>query len=493
MPLLRHRQRLLALGLVSALAVALLGAGQPALGQAHRPHGAAGIGDSYFPLDGNGGFDVLRYDVHDRYEFASGRISGWTDVRLRGTASLSGFDLDFLLPVKQVLVDGKKASFNQKRYHELAIRHRLDKGETVVVRVKYAGKPGDYSYAGESNWLADEHEVVAMNQPHMAPWWFPANDHPLDKALVDVHITVPKALDVISNGVDRGRAVHGALATTHWSADEPMVPYLAFFAAGDFKIAQGVDNGRPWLVAVSESNKLNQAAQDTSMHLMKMTPELVDWEESVLGLDYPFSVTGGLTTSLNVGFALENQTRPTYPYMGGGEGAVLTVVHELAHQWFGDSVAVHHWKDIWLNEGFATFMENYYTETHDSNPKASANYELRNYYDGTPGSNDFWNHEVADPCPDHVECVGPIFDTFVYQRGGMALQALRNVVGDEDFFAILREWATDHAGGNGATEQFEALAEEVSGQDLDGFFQAWLHSASKPADTAANGLGALAP
>ncbi|MEP9364484.1 M1 family metallopeptidase [Nocardioides sp. CN2-186] len=484
------RQRVLALGLTSLLAVALLGPGQSALGQAHRPHGAAGIGDSYFPLDGNGGIDVLRYDVHDRYDLASGRLSGWTDVRLRGTASLSGFDLDFLLPVSRVTVDGKKASFNQKRYHELSIQHRLDQGETVVVRVKYAGTPGDYRYAGESNWLADQNEVVAMNQPHMAPWWFPANDHPLDKAMVDVHITVPKGLDVISNGVERGRTVHGATATTHWSADEPMVPYLAFFAAGRFKIAKGVDHGRPWLVAVSESKKLNRSAQDTSMRLMKMTPELVDWEESALGLDYPFSVTGGLTTSLNVGFALENQTRPTYPYMGGGEEAVLTVVHELAHQWFGDSVAVHHWKDIWLNEGFATFMENYYTETHDG---PSANAELRDYYDRTPAGNDFWKHEVADPCADGVECVNSIFATFVYQRGELALQALRNVVGDAAFFDILRTWATDHAGGNGATEQFEALAEEISGQDLDAFFSAWLHSTAKPADTEANGLGALSP
>ncbi len=358
------------------------------------------------------------------------------------------------------------------------------------MRVKYAGKPGDYTYAGESNWLADEHEVVAMNQPHMAPWWFPANDHPLDKALVDVHITVPKGDDVISNGVDRGRTVHGALATTHWSADEPMVPYLAFFAAGHYDIASGVDGGRPWVVAVSK--ELNDSARATSMALMKKTPELLDWEEQALGLDYPFSVTGGLTTSLNVGFALENQTRPTYPYMGGGEGAVLTVVHELAHQWFGDSVAVHHWKDIWLNEGFATFMENYYTETHGI---TSANEQLRDDYKRTPsGATTSGAHEVADPCvATYVECVGPIFDTFVYQRGGMALQALRNVVGDEDFFEILRNWATDHAGGNGTTEQFEALAEDVSGQDLDGFFQAWLHSTDKPADTTANGLGALAP
>ena len=191
-----------------------------------------------------------------------------------------------------------------------------------------------------------------MNQPHMAPWWFPANDHPLDKARIRVSITVPKQYDVISNG--RRVQPHDARAPSRprtWRADEPMAPYLAFFAAGHFRIAQGVRDGRPWLVAVSKA--LPTAAQPGAMRLMRQTPGITRWLERQLG-DYPFSTVGGLVTSLEPGFALENQTRPTYSPASLDR---TTVVHELAHQWFGDSVAVHHWSDIWLNEGAATFME----------------------------------------------------------------------------------------------------------------------------------------
>jgi aminopeptidase N len=200
---------------------------------------------------------------------------------------------------------------------------------------------------------------------------------------------------------------------------------------------------------------------------------LLHWLETQLGR-YPFSTTGGVTTSLDPGFALENQTRPTYPTLLGNGASV--VVHELAHQWLGDSVAVEGWRDIWLNEGAATFMEARYAETHGGE---SANRWLRSWYDSLGAGDDFWRHDVADPCADHTGCANSIFAWWVYQRGGMALQALRNVIGDAGFWELL----------NGSTEEFEALAEEVSGQDLDTFFQAWLHAKQKPADTVANGLG----
>lgn len=478
------RRRLLATVLAPVLSLGLAGAllGAAPAEATPAPPGARGIGDPYFPLDGNGGIDVVAYHVHDRYRFGSGRLSGWTAIRLLGTEAVSRFNLDFLLPVKRVEVDGRSVRFSQT-HHELTIRKSLAVGEKARVVVRYSGLPGDLSYAGESNWLADGDEVVAMNQPHMAPWWFPANDHPLDKARMDIHITVPKGLEVIANGTREGREVHGGLATTHWSADEPMVPYLAFFAAGDFTVEEDTTGDVPSYIAVS--NQLSPAARVTATHLMERTPELLAWLESVLG-DYPFSSTGGVTTALPVSFALENQTRPTYPYMGSGQ-AVSTVVHELAHQWFGDSVAVHHWKDIWLNEGFATFFEIYYDESQGNETGVDW---LREEYDARPGTQDFWHHDVSDPCPEHHNCVNPIFAGWVYERGAMALQALRNLIDDDTvFFDLLRGWAADRAGGNGSTAEFEAYAEQVTGLDLDAFFDAWLHTASKPADTAANGLG----
>jgi aminopeptidase N len=480
-------RRLAALTATAALVAVPLVSSEAAVGRDDDPHGSTGIGDPYFPLDGNGGIDVQRYEIHDRYDFASQKLSGWTKVSLTTTADLSGFNLDFLLPVQSVTMGGHDLDFNQDQTHELVVNHPFTDGEAVDLVVRYAGKPSAYGYDGESNWLASDQEVVAMNQPHMAPWWFPSNDHPLDKASMSISITVPKANKVVANGTLDERTVHGKMATTTWTAG-PMVPYLAFFGAGRYTIAKSTEYGIPSYVAVSKT--LPTANQQAAMRLMKKTPKLLHWLEGALDVDYPFATTGGLTTSLRVGFALENQTRPTYPDMGDGPGAVSTVVHELAHQWFGDSVALAGWSDIWLNEGAATFMEDYYAETHGGE---SADHRLREVYSDTDADDRFWNLEVADPCPSHTGCVNWIFDERVYQRGALALQALRNVMSDGNddsaFWKLLKAWVTTHEGGNGSTAQFQALAEEKSGKDLDGFFDAWLHSTSKPANTVANGLG----
>jgi len=435
--------------------------------------GSDGIGDPYFPLDGNGGIDVLRYRIHDTYRFGDRHLRGRTRITLLATQDLKTFNLDFLLPVRRVTVDGRNAGYDQASRHELVIRPKqhLRTGERVDVVVRYAGFPERHGYRRERNWLASDHEVVTMNEPHMAPWWFPANDHPLDKALVDIHITVPRGKQVVANGRLMSRKVLGDAATHHWRADEPMVPYLAFFAAGRFEISRGTHEGRPWLVAVSR--RLAPAIRQDQMRLMKRTPQIVAWLETRLG-DYPFGQTGGLVTSLQPGFALENQTRPTYQ-----PTSLSTVVHELAHQWFGDSVAVHGWRDIWLNEGFATFMEKAYAEAHGGR---DAQQWLESTWEAFGASDPFWKLAIGDPGRDNI------FAWPVYVRGAMTLQALRHRIGETGFWTILRTWAADREGGNGTTEEFHALAELVSGEDLDAFFQAWLFDGSRPAHTAGNGL-----
>ncbi|WP_121252339.1 M1 family metallopeptidase [Nocardioides ferulae] len=467
------RRRLTAGLAASALLVGLAPAAV-AMAREDAPHGAAGIGDSYYPHDGNGGIDVSHYDVHDRYDFARGRLSGWTDVTLTATQTLSGFNLDLLLPVQKVSVDGAEVPFEKAGGgHELVIDAAVTAGQEYVVRVRYAGRPGELRYNGEANWLADRREVVTMNQPHMAPWWFPANDHPRDKAALDIHVTVPKGKQVVANGERVGRTVRDGLATTHWRATEPMAPYLAFFAAGSFVVDRGTDAaGRPWVVAVSERAD-NRARM---LRMMKRHDDVVAWLEEHVG-DYPFSTTGGVYTVLPAGFALENQTRPTYSQWAD----LPTVIHEAAHQWFGDDVAVENWRDIWLNEGFATFFEKYWTETHGGE---TADGWLRSAYRSTPADAGFWRQHIADPGAGMHE----LFSGAVYYRGAMTVQALRNRVGEDDFWTIVRTWVAEQGGGNGSSEEFETLAEQVSGEDLDGFFTAWLRTGERPARTAANGL-----
>jgi aminopeptidase N len=163
---------------------------------------------------------------------------------------------------------------------------------------------------------------------------------------------------------------------------------------------------------------------------------------------------------------------------GLGRGSTSLLVHELAHQWLGDSVSVRSWRDIWLNEGAATFMEVRYAETHGGR---SAHRWLMDRY-ATAARNPFWNLKIGNPGPARM------FDSRIYLRGGMALQALRQRVGNADFWRVMRTWGRSNRIGNGSTREFRAVAERVSGANLDGFFNAWFFTPAKPARTAANGL-----
>jgi aminopeptidase N len=465
---------------ILALAVALVLVMPPAqagLVAAAPTAGGPGIGDPYFPADGNGGYDVASYDIHDTYRLGSGNLYGWTRVTATATKALSRLNLDLLLAVDGVTVNGVKALFTKPSGHELQITPAapIPAGQEFKVRVAYHGNPGHLAWNGEASWISSHGEAMAINEPHIAPWWYPANDHPRDKARYDITIAVPTGHQVVANGTLVGRTATGTMTTYHWRARDPMATYLAFFAAGKFVIEHGVHNGLPWTIAVSKLLPAHELAN--SLELLRQSPRVTTWLASQLGA-YPFETTGGVTTSLFSGFALENQTRPTYPYVGG-KGQVWIVVHELAHQWFGDNVSVHSWADVWLNEGFASFMEVRWAETHGGQ---GAQAWLLDAYDGIPADDSFWSLKIGAPGASHL------FDGAVYTRGAMALQALRHRIGDPDYWTLLRTWSQRRGGGNGSIAQFRAISEEVSGEQLDGFFDAWLLSSQRPARTAANGL-----
>ena len=460
--------------LAVVLATTLAGGLLPDAAAAAPVAGGVGAGDAYFPEDGNGGIDVQSYRIADAYDFATGGLSGRTTLTVRATEALDAFDLDLLLPVSAVTVDGTAAAFSRPDGHELRIvpAAPLASGADFVVTVTYAGFPGRLCWRRECDWLADAREVTAMNEPHMATWWFAANDTPADAATMDISITVPADKTVIANGRQISRTVDGALATTRWRARDPMAPYLAFFTAGDYTIEHGTRHGLPWLVAVSDALPPRQRAG--SLALMRQTPGLTAWLSARLGA-YPFETVGGVTTALDPGFALENQTRPVYPVLHAER--TTTVVHELAHQWFGDSVRIARWRDVWLNEGFATFMEWYWSETHGG-PSA---YE-RMLHERALQPAAFWRTRVDAPGAAHL------WDPPVYLRGAMTLEALRNRVGDRVFWRILRGWAQSRAGSAVTTAAFEQYAARIAAQRLRALFTAWLDTPSRPAPTADNGL-----
>jgi aminopeptidase N len=156
---------------------------------------------------------------------------------------------------------------------------------------------------------------------------------------------------------------------------------------------------------------------------------------------------------------------------GNPRNADFVIVHELAHQWFGDDVALARWQDIWLNEGFATYAE-WLWEEHEG--RGTPQQIFQTTYNAIDAADPFWSVVIGDPTLDRL------FHDAVYVRGAMTLQALRNEVGDDDFFQIIRQWAASKSGGNGTTPQFIALAEQISGQQLDDLFDLWLFTGEKP-------------
>lgn len=472
--------RRLALACGSAVLV-VAGLVAPVTGASAAGNGSRGVGDSYFPLDGNGGVDVTHYDVRVRYGFSSRRLTGRAVITLVPKVNLRRFNLDLLLTATEVSVGGRPARHRKAGKHELVITpaKQLRAGVPAKVVVRYAGRPGDVSYLGEKSWAADGHEVAAVNQPHMAPFWFPANDHPSDKATFRVAVTVPRGKQVISNGELVRKDRRAKTATWHWRARDPMATYLAYFVAGDFTIDRGVRGGRPWLTAVSQ--RLGRSEQRIARQQVRRTAALVARLEEDLG-PYPFETTGGVVTSLDLGFALENQTRPVYPGLTADEEWLL--VHELAHQWFGDSLTLRRWRDIWLNEGAATFMEMRHGEqTRGVDPARWLEGQWRSY---GPGSH-MWRVRIGDPG------ASLLFSDAVYVRGGMTMQALRNRIGEQEFWTLLRTWLDEHRNQTVTGRAFERLAAQISGEDLGPFFDAWLRTPRRPARTVDNGLLASAP
>jgi aminopeptidase N len=437
--------------------------------------GAEGIGDPYFPLAGNGGYDVTGYDIHVRYDPATDRIEGHTTVTATATENLSRFDLDLRLPASAVTVDDRPALIHQVG-GELQVTPAVPMlaGAPVTVRVDYAGVPsaipGDAG-AG-SPWVRTADGAVAVGEPDIAAWWYPSNDHPSDKATFTITAIVPAGLQVISNGALLGgpEPAGPGLQQWRWQESEPMATYLAFVAIGNYEIVRRDTRFGLYLAAYDRG--LDPQVSEQARASVERTPEIIEFLSGIFG-PYPFRHLGGVVPDApGLGFALENQTRPVYSpsFFGAGED-VTVVVHELAHEWFGDSVSVRHWSDIWLNEGFATYAEWLYSERTGG---PSAQQIAAQNYARHPAADDFWRIPPGEPG------AAGVLESPVYIRGGMALQALRAAVGDDNFFTALRTWATERAGGNGSVQDFLAIVKQVSGKNVEAVAHTWLFTPTRP-------------
>jgi aminopeptidase N len=461
---------------ITLLAVTL--AGGPA-SAAVRPlsdpvAGSPGIGDDYYPDYGNGGYDVSHYDVRLRYAPDTDRLTGTTTILARATEDLSQFDLDFALTVTSVRVNGWLTPFTRQGAHELVVQpvRPIVKDQQLTIVVQYADTPSNVKVYGFTAWTRTADGALATGEPEIAWWWFPSNDHPLDKATFDISVAVPNGIQAISNGVMAGtpRPEPAGYTRWNWRSVKPMATYLAFLAIGHYEIRTDVSQtGQPVITAYSQD--LGDYA-DAARASVERTSEVIDWESTYFG-PYPFEARGGVVAPpRSLGYALEDQTRPTYDGLFFRRGSnMYVVVHENAHEWFGDSVSVAAWRNIWLNEGFASYAEWLWSEDQGEGTAQ----ELFDYtYSLHPADDPFWQVKPGDPGANDP------FDAAVYDRGAMALHQLRLAVSDFAFFEILRQWAAAHQYGNGTIEQFEALAEQVSGKDLHGLFTTWLFTPGRP-------------
>jgi aminopeptidase N len=323
---------------------------------------------------------------------------------------------------------------------------------------------------GFTAWQRTPDGAVAANEPESAWWWFPSNDHPLDKATYDVRVQVPDGDQGISNGLLVSRRTANGWTTYHWHESEPEATYLATLAVGHFDITRSrTKAGIPVVNAYAPA--LPPATAANARAAVERTAEIVDFLSSWFG-PYPFESAGGYVPDVTTKIAQESQTRAFYGSAYFTDDADTGVVaHELAHQWYGDSVSLARWADIWLNEGFATYGS-WLWEAHEH---VATMQQIAQYiYDLHPADDPFWTVEPGNPGPQHL------FDRAVDDRGALTLQALRNTIGDHAFLALLRAWPTLHRYGNATIADFQHLAERLSGKALTSFFQVWLHTPAKP-------------
>jgi aminopeptidase N len=438
--------------------------------------GAPGVGDPYFPHEGNGGFDVVHYDLNLAYDRRTNRLAGVAHIQARALANLSRFDLDLKgLKVRRVQVDGRRATFHRAG-SELQITPptTLTTGQAFRVSVRYRGVPrtivdSPIAFGEPYGFLHTPDGEFVAAEPDGASTWFPCSDHPSDKATYTFRITVPKGPKVVANGRLVSTSTRHGRTTFVWSEDSPMASYLATIDTGRWKIRNGhTPAGIPETVYVDP--RLARRSRHAVRFFFNTTARVTDYEATVFG-PYPFASTGAIADDARfhgtpLGFSLETQTRPVY----SGVRDKVTIAHEIAHQWFGNSVSVATWRDIWLNEGFASFAEYLWL---DHTNQLTAHESFRADY-RVPARSRFWKLKIADPKRDTM------FDAAVYRRGAMTLQALRERIGDGPFFTILGTWVVRYRYGNASTQQFIALAEEISGQDLRAFFTTWLYTARKP-------------
>ncbi|HSU34712.1 MAG TPA: M1 family metallopeptidase [Propionibacteriaceae bacterium] len=467
----RNTRPLTALLAAGAVGLGLLGvptglaAAEPNTARQTPTAGSLTAGDTLFPTVGNGGYDVRHYAINLRYA-RSGSITARTTIRAKAKKPLSSFSLDLEgLQVDRVRVDGRRASYI-RRADKLVITPARPVRGTFRTTVAYHGKPVTHidPDGAKDGWIPTSDGATVVAEPVGAMTWFPNNNTPRDKASFRVAVNAPASLEVAGNGVLKKRK-HGARTTWTWTQRQPMATYLAMISIADYDVYRST-------MTTTTGRKLPlwsfiEPALGSQAEARALIPRAIRFGERRYG-PYPFDSAGVVIKNTDVGYALETQTRPVFD----GPTDESTIIHEFAHQWYGNSVTPKDWGDIWLNEGFATYAEWQWAAAHGGLSTAE---QFRKDYRDNPASAGVWN-----PAPAKLIDPADLFGQSSYLRGSMTLEVLRQEVGARDFARILRRWADRYEGRSTSTRAFIRLSERVSGEQLDDLFDAWLYTPGKP-------------
>jgi aminopeptidase N len=476
--------------LVLTFAVLALLAAPAAATAAPPTPGAAGLGDRLFPQLGNGGYDALHYDLDLHYatNAPSQPLQGTVQMLAKATQSLSRFDLDFAgQSIGGVAVNGRPAAWRPDG-EDIVItpRRPLSAGAPFLVTVSNfravptVPDPDDFSTTAFFQHSAGS---ATAGQPNFTHDFLPSNDHPRDKASFDIRFDVPAGETAVANGV----------LAAHWTAAgrshfvyvqrQPMATELIQLAVGNYDVTSlGVHSG----VYLRDVTAKSITAQMTP--LLAVTPSQMDWMQQRVGR-YPFDVYGSLVVEADIGFALESQTLElidTSWFNEFGQGVwEPTLLHEMSHMWFGDSVSPSSWSDLWLNEGHASWYEFLYAaekgelaEDTEGYPDDQGYASFDDLMKAVYAHGDQWRAEdgpVATPTSEDT-----LFSFQVYHGGALVLYALRQVVGAATFQRIERTWLQTYEGKSASTDDFIALASRVSGRNLTGFLRQWVYASKTP-------------
>jgi aminopeptidase N len=426
--------------------------------------------DPYIPGNGNFGYRVSRYELDLEYKVNINRLSGTASITAATLASLKTFTLDLsdALTVSKVSVNGHRpASFNCSHGKlNVTLSSALPAGAAMSITVRYAGTPRPIRTVwGEVGFEELTNGALVAGQPNGAASWFPCDDHPSSKASYRIAISTDNPYRALANGELVSRRRRAAMTTWTYEQAEPTSTYLITLQIGDY------ETYRLTKTPVSMNAVLPQRLRRDFEYDFGRQPEMMKLFVKLFG---PYPLSTGYTvvvTADDLEIPLEAQGISIFGanHCDGERSAERLIAHELAHQWFGNSVTARRWRDIWLHEGFACYAEWLWSE--DSGGRSADDW-ARYYHGKLAGSRQ--DLLLADPGP------ADMFDDRVYKRGALTLHVLRRTIGDDGFFELLRDWTTRHRHGTAVTDDFTGLAANYANESLQPLWQAWLYSKDVP-------------